>query len=170
MSGDYVWIKVSGEREQDSMVRLEGGQYILVSFEVAPAVIFCTRSWDSSDLSSSSCFLRSSFDLPHNGPVLSFAEDYCPQTWPVSELSHQRYRLSPHLAWTHHCVIEWRSSLGPIWCFRAWILMSHDVINKFWRGSGARVRSPNCSLTPDAPAATETSTLPRRCHKSWRGQ
>lgn len=49
--------------------------YILVSFEEAPPVIFWTRSCPSSVLSSSSCLVRSSFDLPQSWDDLTRAVD-----------------------------------------------------------------------------------------------
>jgi hypothetical protein len=58
--------------------------YILVSFDEAPPAIFWTRSWPSSVLSSSSCLVRSSFDLPQSWEDLTRAvDDYI-----VCQLSH----------------------------------------------------------------------------------
>ena len=37
--------------------------YILVSFEAAPPVVFCTRRVSNSFLSSESCFVKSLLDL-----------------------------------------------------------------------------------------------------------
>ena len=50
--------------------------YILVSLEEPPPAIFWVRSWPSSSLSSSSCFLRSSLPLLQSVPILTLAEDY----------------------------------------------------------------------------------------------
>ena len=48
--------------------------YILVSL-VPEETIFWMRSWPSSVLSSPSCLVRSSLDLVHNWPALTFPED-----------------------------------------------------------------------------------------------
>lgn len=53
----------------------EGRKYILVSLDALPPVIFWTRSWPSSVLRSTSCFLRSSLLLPQRGPALTLGDD-----------------------------------------------------------------------------------------------
>jgi hypothetical protein len=69
--------------------------YILVSFEDAPPAIFWTRSWPSSVLSSSSCFLRSEGDLPQSWAALTFAEDDCGDvSGLINILSTNAYHLS----------------------------------------------------------------------------
>lgn len=50
--------------------------YILDNFEAVPPVTLCTLSCDSSVFSSSSCFMRSSLDLPLNSWAFSFPYIY----------------------------------------------------------------------------------------------
>ena len=52
------------------------GAYILFSFALAPPEIFCVRNWPNSFFRSSSCFRRSSFDLPQSWFDLTLPDDY----------------------------------------------------------------------------------------------